>query len=177
MEQDATFECEGPPVITDWMQFHYDIANTGNSPSNAPDDNTTKWISDNIGAVASSQAMIVGDKVFVYCGDSLKALSKASGAVLWNSQPMTPSPYGGYSSPAWHDGKVFIGSNDTVYCMNDTTGAEIWNTTLSGAQILNSAPTVANGLVFIGDYNNFAYYALNETTGVVHHVYLSLIHI
>ena len=58
---DGTYTCGTPPA-PEWPQFHYDIANTGNSPSNAPDDNTTKWISDNIGAVASSQAMIVGER-------------------------------------------------------------------------------------------------------------------
>jgi len=67
---DGTYTC-GTPSVPEWPQFHLNIENTGNSSSDAPDDNTTKWISDNIGAVTSSQAMIVGDKVFVYALDDL----------------------------------------------------------------------------------------------------------
>jgi len=56
--------------------------------------------------------------------------------------------------------------------MNVDTGVIVWTTTLPcGADVCNSAPTIAHGLVFIGDYNNGVYYALNETTGAISHTY------
>ncbi len=172
---DGTYTCGTPPV-PEWPQFHYDIANTGNSPSNAPDNNTTKWISDNIGAVASSQAMILGDKVFVYAGDDLYALSKATGAVLWNTTVTPSTTWGAWQSPGVDGDNVFIGSGSNVYCMNASTGAIVWTTTLPNgangvADVADSSPTIADGLVFIGDYVNGIYYALNETTGAINHTY------
>jgi len=172
---DGTYTCGTPPA-PEWPQFHYDIANTGNSPSSAPDDNTIKWISDNIGAVASSQAMILGDKVFVYAGDDLYALSKATGAVLWNTTVTPSTTWGAWQSPGVDGDNVFIGSGSNVYCMNASTGAIVWTTPLPNgtngvADVADSSPTIADGLVFIGDYVNGIYYALNETTGAIDHTY------
>ncbi|CAD7771097.1 PQQ-like domain protein [Candidatus Methanoperedenaceae archaeon GB37] len=172
---DGTYTCGTPPA-PEWPQFHYDIANTGNSPSNAPDDNTTKWISDNIGAVTSSQAMIVGDKVFVYAGDDLYALNKASGAVLWNTSITPSTTWGAWQSPGVDGENVFIGSGSNVYCMNADTGAIVWTTTLpagsnGAADVCDSSPTIADGLVYIGDHVNGIYYALDEATGAISHTY------
>ena len=172
---DGTYTCGTPPA-PEWPQFHYDIANTGNSPSSAPDTNTVKWISDNIGAVTSSQAMIVGDKVFVYAGDDLYALNKASGAVLWNASITPSTTWGAWQSPGVDGENVFIGSGSNVYCMNADTGAIVWTTTLpagsnGAADVCDSSPTIADGLVYIGDYVNGIYYALDEATGAISHTY------
>ncbi|OFV68497.1 MAG: cell surface protein [Candidatus Syntrophoarchaeum caldarius] len=163
VEQDATFECEGPPVITDWMQFHYDIANTGNSPSNAPDDNTTKWISDNIGAAASSQAMIVGDKVFVYANDTVYALNKASGAVLWQTSiPGDTQGWGSWASPAYDDDMLFVSAGYNLTKLNATTGAKLQEIAFpDGGYSCNGGPTVADGMVFAGSGGG-NYYAFDE---------------
>jgi outer membrane protein assembly factor BamB len=163
------------PVLngSDWPQFHSDIANTGHSPCDAPDDNTTKWISDNIGAVASSQAVIAGERVFVYADDNITALDRSDGSVLWNTSILPASELWGHQSAAWNDDMVFIGSGSNVWCLDDSNGSIIWNITLPGTDpfIVNSAPTVSDGLVFIGDYNNDVYYALDEATGAIDHSY------
>ena len=163
-------------AAADWQQFHYDVVNAGNSPSDAPDTNQTRWISANIGAVASTQAMIAGNKVFVYADDKVYALSKATGAEVWNKTIFPASGMWGWQSPGWNDSKVFIGSGTNVWCFNDADGSETWNITLPTVAntpfVVNSAPTVANGLVFIGDYNNSRYYALREADGSINHTYV-----
>jgi len=81
---------DGPVPVCDWTQFHCDAANTGNSPSDAPDTSNVKLISENIRASEGSQATIVGDRVFGYISaaeadDEVCALDKATGRVAWRT--------------------------------------------------------------------------------------------
>ena len=151
------------PVL-DWEQFHYDIANTGNSPSEAPDDNTTKWISDNIGAVASSQAMIVDDKVFVYGNDHVVALSRASGTELWNTSiPGDTQGWGSWASPAYDDDDLlFVSAGYNLTKLNATTGVKIQEFAFpDGGYTCNGGPTIADGMVFAGSGGS-NYYAFDK---------------
>jgi len=91
---------------TDWHQFHYDIIQTGFSPSDEPDTNTTLWISDEISAIGGTSTVVADGKVFVGHPGSLFgyagtfALDAFTGDVIWSY------PEGG-SSPAVADGIVF----------------------------------------------------------------------
>ena len=105
-----------PAMAVDWEQFHYDVANTGTTSSDAPDTNETLWIGQNksggeyIGAAASSQAMIVGDVVYVYANDNVYALSKTNnGTELWNvSIPGDSQAWGSWASPAYSNDAIFV---------------------------------------------------------------------
>ena len=148
-----------------WEQFHKNARNTGFSLSYAPHVGEQAWESEDIKAVESSQPIIANRKVFVYCEDSIKALYKSNGTVIW-STTIKPPKWGSWSSPAYDGGKIFIGSDDTVYCLSETNGAIVWVFTLpKEGFVINSAPTVSGGKVFIGDYWNGIYYCLSEDNG------------
>ncbi len=151
-------------LTTDWEQFHYDVANTGNSPANAPDTNQTKWISGDIGAVASSQAMIVEDKVFVYGNDHVVALNKSSGVILWNTSiPGDTKDWGSWASPVYKDDMLFVSAGYNLTKLNATTGAKLQEIAFpDGGYSCNGGPTVADGMVFAGSGSEGHYYAFDE---------------
>ena len=144
---------------TDWAQFHYDDAHAGFSPSTAPNTNETLWISEDIGAVPSSSTVIAEGKAFVNCGDSLTALNEYTGEVLWSSSAGVGGAGGSWSSPSYHNGKVFT-NGEGAYSAAD--GSKIWGG-LPGNT--NGGPLVANGRVFIGDWDGHHYYCFDEETG------------
>ena len=153
------------PVLDDpdWPQFHCDIANTGNSPADAPDDNTTKWISDDIGAVVGSQAMIVDDKVFVYANDEVYGLDRSYGTVLWNTSiPGDWQSWGSWTSPAYSNDMVFVSAGSNLTRINATDGTKMQEIAFpDGGYACNGAPTVADGMVFVGSGAG-NYYAFDE---------------
>ena len=69
---------------------------------------------------------------------------------------------------------MYVGSHDgTVYALNASTGMVGFNLELhnnvvwsyaTGDMIMFSSPTVADGVVYVGSYNDKVY-ALNATTG------------
>ena len=146
----------------DWEQFHYDVANTGNSPATAPDTNQTKWITDDIGAVASSQAMIVDDKVFVYGNDHVVALTRPSGTELWNTSiPGDTQGWGSWASPAYDDDMLFVSAGYNLTKLNATDGVKIQEIAFpDGGYTCNGGPTVADGVVFAGSGGS-NYYAFD----------------
>ena len=92
---------------------------------------------------------------------------------LWSLQTGGPIA----SQAAIVNGVAYVGSWDGYeYAINDTTGAVLWKTNLGttfgggncnpqGAGV-SSAPTVANGVVYVGGGNQY-WYALNASTGAV----------
>ncbi len=149
-------------------QFHY---NAGFSLSEAPDTNAIAWNTTDIGAVDSSQLIVAGGKVFVYCenesGTFLVALNESDGKFIWNRE-LDKRYDGSWSSPAYHDGKVFIGSGKEISAIDAGSGEKEWITTLP-KKVANSCPTIASGKVFIGGYGGAdsdpEYYCLDEENG------------
>ncbi len=173
LAQDPGADTELTPAIgINWPQFHYDEANTGYTPAKAPDTSDLAWESEAIGAAEHSQPVIAWSKAFVYCGNSVKALNRFTGDVMWGA-PVKEGAWDSWSSPAYHWGKVFIGSNDTIYCLSASNGRVIWETALpDGLTVVNSSPTVAEGKVFIGAYDMWSedtgtYFALDKTNGSI----------
>ena len=151
------------PSPEDWEQFHMDARHTGFSNSTAPDTNNTLWISDDISAVASSSPVVGEGKVFVNCGDTLKALNKSTGALLWSTPIAGSTVMGSWLSPSYHAGKVFM-SGLKVYCIDATNGTIIWEYGLSSTAC-NGGTVVTDGKVFAGDWDGHHYYCLDEETG------------
>ena len=127
---------------TDWQQFHKDAQHTGFSTSTAPDTNEILWISDDIGAVASSSPVVAEGKVFVNCGDVVKALNEYTGEYLSDYGPGS-SRYGSWASPCYHDEKIWCGMSGSV----------------------NGGTMVADGKVFAGNWDGHQYYCWDEETG------------
>ena len=153
---------------TNWTQFHYDIANTGNSPANAPDTNHTKWISENISAAEGSQAIITGDSVFAYISvtgadDAIYALNRATGNVEWSATfPGETKDWGSSTTPAYADGVVFAAAGYNVTGFDAATGTKLQEIAFpDGGYLSNGGVTVADGIVFVGSGSGANYYALN----------------
>jgi len=151
---------------TDWQQFHKDAANTGNTTASAPTSNTTLWFTDDIGAVDSSSVAIANEHVFVYCNNNVKCLNEFTGAVEWTSVALDSSTWGSWSSPAYHNGNIFIASGTKVYSIKESDGSLNWTYTMPLAkEACNGSVTIADGKVFIGDWDGHHYYCLDEATG------------
>ena len=155
---------------SDWAQFHCDIANTGNSPADAPDTNHTKWISADINASEASQATIVGDCVFAYISadgadDAVSALDRATGDVRWRTTfPGETKDWGSSTTPAYADGMVFVAAGYNVTRFDAATGEKLQETTFpDGGYLTNGGVTVADGMVFVGSGDGANYHALNAS--------------
>jgi len=170
--KDFCVTCTTPDI--DWPQFHYDIANTGNTPAVAPDDNQTKWETADIGAVEGSQAMIKDGKVFVYANDYVRALSTADGTSVWNDADPNvghiygdTSGFGSWASPAYSDGKLYVSSGYNISRIDASTGnVEQLVAFPDGGHSCNGGPTVEGGVVYAGSgYGNPTahYYALDAS--------------
>ncbi len=167
-----------PPVSgnggTDWPQFHKDAANTGNTSSNAPDSASLVWFSDDINAVESSSVLVADGYVYVYCNgdtaavDHIKCLNASTGALVWTSDDLSGSSWDSWASPAYHNGKVFMASGTNVYGINASDGTVNWTYAIpSAAEATNGSVTVADGKVFVNDWDGSHYYCLNETDGAL----------
>ena len=159
--------------IQDWARFHYDTANTGNSPADAPDTNHVKWITEDIGAVAGSQAMIVGDMVFVYANDEVYGISRETGATIWNASiPGDAKSWGSWASPAYNDGVLFVSAGYNLTRIDAETGTVLQQIAFPDGNVYscNGGPTVVGGMVFVGsgltpyadDVARSHYYAFDE---------------
>ena len=150
---------------TNWTQFQYDIANAGNSPADAPDDNTTKWITDDIGAVVGSQTMIKDGKIFVYADTKVYALDKDSHLPVWTATiPGDTQAFGSWASPAYSNDFIFVsgGYNLSKISATDGTTGNLEIAFPNGGYSCNGGPTVANGKVFAGSGTD-KYYAFHES--------------
>jgi outer membrane protein assembly factor BamB len=163
----------GEGMTFDWTQFHYDVANTGNSPADAPETSHMKWISEDIGAVTGSQAMIAGDLVFVYANDTVYGISSETGTTIWNASiPGDTQVYGSWASPAYNDGVLFVSAGYNLTRINAETGTVLQQIAFPDGNIYscNGGPTVIDGVVFVGsgltpwedDVARSHYYAFNE---------------
>ncbi|RZN42206.1 MAG: DUF4430 domain-containing protein, partial [Methanosarcinales archaeon] len=157
-------------VVSDWTQFHYDIANTGDSPADAPDTNQVKWISENISAAECSQAIIAGDNVFAYISvtgadDAIYALNRATGGVEWSATfPGETKDWGSLTTPAYADGVVFAAAGYNVTGFDAEAGTKLQEIAFpDGGYLTNSGVTVADGMVFVGSGDGANYYALNAS--------------
>ncbi|CAD6490709.1 MAG: PQQ-like domain protein [Candidatus Argoarchaeum ethanivorans] len=149
---------------SNWPQFQYDVANTGNSPANAPDTKDIKWITEDIGAVTGSQAMIVGDQVFVYAKDKVYGIGRETGTTIWNTSiPGDTQNLGSWASPAYNNSTLFVSGGYNLTKINATTGVAIQEIAFpDGGYSCNGGPTVANGMVLAGSGGS-NYYAFDES--------------
>lgn len=105
-----------------------------------------------------SNALIADGKVFVTVkigsgeatGSQLIALDQASGATVWGPVQLPQ----GWAYPAYDGGKVFVMTSwgigpGTLQSYDAKTGAVDWSTTFLQGIAFQSAPTAANGFLYI----------------------------
>lgn len=113
-----------------------------------------------------SSPTIVADQVLFGSGDGfLYCATLKAGRVLWKFKT------GGRvrSTPAYADGSAFVGSQDgRIYCVDFKTGIQKWRYDTEGVgfdsskfgfdrKTIQSSPSVANGVVFVGARDGFLY--------------------
>lgn len=142
------------------------------SLSEAPDTNDIAWNTTDIGAIDSSQLIVKGGKVFVYCDNGVKtflvALNESDGTEIWRCE-LERRAYGSWSSPRYHNENVFLGSGKKVYSIDAEAGNVNWEKEVR-KHIVNSCPAIASGKLFIGGYGadgNPEYYCLDEGNGSI----------
>jgi outer membrane protein assembly factor BamB len=146
-----------------WPQFHNDAEHTGYSGSTAPDDNTLKWESLDIGAIGASSVAVANGKVFVNCGNALTCLNEDNGVELW-SETITGSPeWGSWGSPAYCDGKVYIAGVD-LYCFNEDGGPAVWTGSMN-SHACNGGPGIGGDYIVAGAWDAGMYHCFNKDTG------------
>ncbi|MCK5308903.1 MAG: PQQ-like beta-propeller repeat protein, partial [Zetaproteobacteria bacterium] len=120
--------------------------------SDAPDTNEMLWVSADIGAVMSSQAMIVGDVVYVYADDKVYALNICGGHELWSvSIPGDAQGWGSWASPAYSNGMLYVSGGYNLTKIDATTGTKIQEIAFpDGGYSCNGGPTVVDGMVLAG---------------------------
>ncbi|RJX43669.1 hypothetical protein DM826_05300 [Halonotius aquaticus] len=134
----------------------------------AADPGTQLWSFETEGSIESSPTIVDGT-VFVGCNGSayhsessfksgsFYAVNAETGQEEWSFE----AGQGFDSSATVADGRVFFGSfDDNLYALDTETGRKEW---VFDAHGIGSSPTVFEGTVFIGSYNNL--YAVDAETG------------
>jgi len=152
-----------------WPQFHADPQHTGFSDSFAPNTGRIEWGSEDLGAIGSSSPVVAEGKVFVNCGEKVKALDELTGVYLGDyGNGSAGGTDGSWASPCYHSGNIWCGRPESVnggtmvadgmvfesdwdghhyFCTDEESGEELWNFTVEG----NAQGTAAylEGMVFL----------------------------
>lgn len=117
-----------------------------------------------------SYPLVVDGKVFVTVryasvfGTELYALNAADGATLW-SYPLGGSA--SWSASCYENGRVFaLNNSGLLRAFDGDTGSVIWSRQLSGTNF-TSAPTVFQGVIYIGGSSSGTAHAVSAETGTV----------
>jgi len=115
----------------------------------------------------SGYPLIAGGRVFVTDagnGGELVALSAATGAVIWG-----PVFVPGVFAATYDNGRVItVSGNGVMSGFDAASGNTLWSTQLSIEYTFNSAPTAANGIVFVGGMlADGALFAVDDSTGTL----------
>ena len=113
-----------------------------------------------------SYPLIADGRVFVSQGTMLYALDATNGAVLWSFALGGNSPF---TASCYENGRVFsVNRNGTLRAFDAATGSVIWTTQLPGQSFFTSAPSVYQGVIYLGGSGSGGtVYAVNATSGAV----------
>src|SRR5207244_3942154 len=125
-----------------------------------------------------SYPLIAQGLVFVTSGDNsapsttLYALDQQTGQTVW-SQPL--GFFRPWANAAYDNGRVFAVGNDPICCSDGllkafdaASGGLRWTAHLPGQYSFDSAPTAANGVVYVGGSGSGGtVYSVDESTGAV----------
>jgi outer membrane protein assembly factor BamB len=116
-----------------------------------------------------SYPLIVNGMVYVTAAtsinsDTLYAIEQATGATLWSKSFSSTYPW---AALAYDAGQVFVITWDgRLTAVNAGSGTTAWSVALPGQYAFSSAPTAADGLVFVGGAGDGGtVYAVTQATG------------
>ncbi len=149
----------------DAVTYQLNVAHTGAvSFASVSLPTTPAWTTDVGGTPAYS--LIANGKVYVTVGlsgrtSNVLALDGSTGRTVWG-----PVSISGVTNAAYDGGKIFLAIYPAIgppvmEALDAQTGLLLWRTPLSGAQGVPSAPTAANGLIYLGNA------AIDEATGLI----------
>jgi len=164
----AVTRCGGPSnaLSINWPTFGFDVCHTGYNPyeyrinSANVQDLVVAW---QYGPGPFCSPVLANGIVYFGGADTnLYALNSATGTLLWtyNTGSNVCNSY-----PAVFNNVLYVGSGQSVYALDAKAGTLLWKYSATGA--FNTGATVADGVVYIGSWDNTQYtiYALDAKTG------------
>ena len=156
----ARLSCSGEgaqqPAIVEGLLLVGD--NGGDLAAYDPTTGDQVWCDDESGSITSAPA-VAEHIVFITNGVDAVAIDSATGVRQWTFTAADFNPL--TQTPAIANGRVFVTGGSSVFALDQATGHKIWRHNLE-TQANISAPSVANGLVYVG---GTALYALSVTDG------------
>ena len=156
----ARLSCSGEGTVQPAFGDHLLLVGDGGGDLAAYDPATGRqiWCDDESGSITSAPG-VTGDMVYVTNGGDAIAVDQATGIRRWTFTPNDFSPL--TQTPAIANGVVYVTGGSSVFALDQATGQKIWRHNLEQQPHL-SAPSVANGIVYVG---GLAVYALSTTDG------------
>ncbi|MDQ1253936.1 MAG: hypothetical protein QG646_3150, partial [Euryarchaeota archaeon] len=114
-------------AATDWAQFHADNSNSGYSSDEAPDTNNTLWINSTAGAIPGSSPIIVNNKVYLNCNETITAFNVNNGEYNGGHSGPSNGTYWSWASPCWDDAMIVAVSPLSTSCNGGPLAIEIIN--------------------------------------------------
>lgn len=103
--------------------------------------------------------LIIDDRVYIATDHALYALDLLTGKLQWQIATGNEGAYMG--PPAYEAGIIYTTGGKSLLAVDSTNGKEIWRTEHSD---MFTAPAVANGLIYIGNFDGY-FYAFDQETG------------
>jgi outer membrane protein assembly factor BamB len=163
-----------PLAILPWPQLQGGPSHTGFSEVEIAPPLRTLWATSVGGHLRGGSAVLADGRLYVPVvdladgsGGGVVALDARTGAVLWERR----TGWSVHNAPAVADGIVVFGSAEgVVHAVDAATGAAIWSLDLGEGlsemvSWLYAAPTIADGIVYIGVQRRFA--AVDLGTGTI----------
>ena len=151
----------------DWTMFHHDPAHTGTTTGSAPMKPVSLWnYTEGLytSSTLSSSAVVVNGVVYAgsfrnpnEASGNIYAFDAYTGTKIWTYATDTYVQ----SASAVSENTLFIGVGSDVYALNALTGAKVWSSQTGGVV----APTIVNGIVYVGSLDGNLY-ALDSSTGL-----------
>src|SRR5207248_5772872 len=116
------------------------------------------WCDDESGSITPAPP-VTDDTVYITNGGDAIAIDQFTGTRRWTFTPADFSPL--TETPAIANGVVYVTGGSAVFALDQATGHTIWRHNLE-PQAYISAPSVANGIVYVG---GLALYALSAVDG------------
>jgi outer membrane protein assembly factor BamB len=152
-------------AATDWRQFRYDLAQTGDNTAETTLSTTTvgglqtawtKALGDHIQWPAP---LVVGGTTIISSNSAVAAFKTSTGKRLWSFA----APSGFLSNPiAATASTVYVSADEgPAFALDIATGASVWQRDLGGSY--GGGPTVTGGVVYVS--GGLRLYALDAATG------------
>jgi outer membrane protein assembly factor BamB len=103
--------------------------------------------------------LIIDDGVYVATDHALYALDLLTGKLQWQTPTGNEGAYMG--PPAYEAGIIYTTSGKSLLAVDSTSGKEIWRSEHSD---MFTAPAVANGLIYVGNFDGY-FYAFDQKNG------------